>query len=226
MPTALITGASRGLGLEFTRQYAAEGWRVHACCRRPDEAEALKALPGDVVRHRLDVTDGARIADLARELAGEPIDLLINNAGIYEGAAVFGETDYDAWREVLEVNTLAPLRMSEAFDRHVAASGRRVIVGVSAVLGSISRNEAGGDYPYRTSKAALHMITKGLSVELAGRGIIAVAISPGSVRTDMNSPDAELSPEESVAAMRGAIDSLTPADSGRLMTRFGEHVPW
>jgi NAD(P)-dependent dehydrogenase (short-subunit alcohol dehydrogenase family) len=226
MPTVLITGASRGLGLEFTRQYAAEGWRVHACCRDPDKAEGLKGLAGEVHRQRLDVTDGEQVARLARDLKDEPIDLLINNAGIYEGAAVFGETDFEAWREVLDVNTLGPLRMAEAFVDQVAASGRRMIVGVSAVMGSIERNEAGGDYPYRTSKAALHMITKGLSVELAARGVIAVAISPGSVRTDMSPPDAELSPEESVAAMRAAIDALTPADSGHLMTRFGEHVPW
>src|SRR5436190_2643928 len=108
MSTILVTGANRGLGLEFVRQYAADGWRVLACCRNPAEADALRALPGDVRLHALDVRDLDHIAALAAELKDEPIDLLVNNAGVYGPNKMFlGQIDYDAWKEVLAVNTLA-----------------------------------------------------------------------------------------------------------------------
>ena len=226
MPTLLITGANRGLGLEFARSYAADGWRVHACCRHPDKAKALKELEGDLVCHRLDVADGLQVSSLARSLADESVDLLVNNAGIQETRSAFGETDYDEWLEVLKVNTLAPLRLAERFADLVAASEKRVIASLSSGLGSIAMNDNRGSYPYRTSKAALNMITRGLSVDLADRGVIVVALSPGWVRTDMGGAGAELSPEESTAALRKVIDGLSLADSGRFMTRFGEDVPW
>ncbi len=226
MPTLLITGANRGLGLAFARSYAADGWRVHACCRHPDKAKALKELEGDLVCHRLDVTDGLQVSSLARSLADESVDLLVNNAGIQETHSAFGETDYDEWQEVLEVNTLAPLRMAERFADLVAASERRVIASLSSGLGSIAINEDGGSYPYRTSKAALNMITKGLSVDLADRGIIVVALSPGWVRTDMGGEGADLTPEESIADLRAVIDRLTPADSGHFFNHTGEERPW
>ena len=226
MPTLLVTGANRGLGLEFARSCAADGWRVHACCRHPEKAKALKEIVGDVVPHRLDVTDGLKVAGLARSLAGEPIDLLINNAGVYETHRAFRETDYDEWLEVLKVNTLAPLRMAERFADHVAASERKVTVSISSGMGSIALNQGGGSYPYKTSKAGLNMITKGLSVDLRDRGVIAVALSPGWVRTDMSGPGAALSAEESVANMRAVIDRLTPADSGRFLNHTGEERPW
>ncbi|MEE8499675.1 MAG: SDR family NAD(P)-dependent oxidoreductase, partial [Kiloniellales bacterium] len=149
MPTVLITGANRGLGLEFTRQYAAEGWRVHACCRHPDKAKDLKAIEGEVVRHKLDVTDGLQVAGLSRELADEAIDLLINNAGVYGEHKTFQDTDLDEWLEVLAINTVAPFRMARRFADHVARGERKVIANVSSGLGSIAMNDDGGSYPYR-----------------------------------------------------------------------------
>ncbi len=226
MPTVLITGANRGLGLEFTRQYAAEGWRVHACCRHPDKAKDLKTVEGEVVRHKLDVTDGLQVAGLSRELADEAIDLLINNAGVYGEHKTFQDTDLDEWLEVLAINTVAPFRMARRFADHVARGERKVIASVSSGLASIARNDSGGIYPYRSSKAALNMVVKGLSVDLADRGIVVVAFAPGWVRTDMGGEGAELNPEESIAALRKSIDALTPADSGRYMDRFGEDLPW
>ena len=226
MPTVLITGANRGLGLEFARQYAAEGWRVHACCRHPDKAKDLKAIEGEVVRHKLDVTDGLQVAGLSRELADEAIDLLINNAGVYGEHKTFQDTDLDEWLEVLAINTVAPFRMARRFADHVARGERKVIASVSSGLASIARNDSGGIYPYRSSKAALNMVVKGLSVDLADRGIVVVAFAPGWVRTDMGGEGAELNPEESIAALRKSIDALTPADSGRYMDRFGEDLPW
>jgi len=229
-PTVLITGANRGSGLALARGYAAEGWRVHACCRHPDKAkelEALQAEAGDrLAIHRLDVTDGLKVANLSRELAEAAIDLLINNAGVGGPRTGFGETDYDSWQPVIGINTFAPLRMAERFVEQVARSERKLIVSVSSGMGSIAMNDAGGHYPYRASKAALNMVVKGLSADLAARGIIPVALSPGWVQTDMGGSGAELTPEESVAGMRAVIDGLTPADSGRFLNYQGEDRPW
>jgi NAD(P)-dependent dehydrogenase (short-subunit alcohol dehydrogenase family) len=226
MPTVLITGANRGLGLEFARQYAAEGWRVHACCRHPDKAAELKAVEGEVVSHKLDVTDGLQVGSLSRGLADEAIDLLINNAGVYEEHRSFEDTDVDEWLEVLKINTLAPFRMARRFADHLARSGLKTLVNVSSGLGSIAMNDGGGSYPYRSSKAALNMVVKGLSVDLAGRGIIVVAFAPGWVETDMGGAGAELTPEVSIGALRQSIAALTQADSGRFMNRHGEDLPW
>jgi NAD(P)-dependent dehydrogenase (short-subunit alcohol dehydrogenase family) len=222
----LITGANRGLGLAFACSYAADGWRVHACCRHPEKAKALKAVEGDLVVHKLDVTDGLRVAGLARELADEAIDLLLNNAGVYGPRSGFGETDFDDWLDVLKINSIAPLRMVERFIEQVARSERKLIVSISSGLGSIALNDSGGSYPYRASKAALNMVVKGLAADLAARGVVAVALSPGWVQTDMGGSSAELTPEESVAGLRAVIDGLTPADSGRFLNYQGEDRPW
>ena len=218
MPTVLITGANRGIGLEFARTFAADGWTVHACCRQPDKAAALKALAGDVAVHRLDVTDGLQVAGLARELADRPIDLLLNNAGIYGPRTGFGETDYDEWAPVFRVNTMAPLRMAERFVAQVARSERRLIANVSSKMGSIGDNSRGGNYIYRSSKAALNMVVKSLSADLAGRGIAVVAFHPGWVQTDMGGPEAAITVAESVAGMRAVIERLGPADNGKFFT--------
>jgi NAD(P)-dependent dehydrogenase (short-subunit alcohol dehydrogenase family) len=226
MPSVLITGANRGIGLEFARSFAADGWSVHACCRQPDKAAALKALAGEVAVHRLDVTDGLQVAGLARELADQPIDLLLNNAGIYGPRTGFAQTDYDEWAPVFRVNTMAPLRMAERFVAQVARSERRLIVNISSKMGSIGDNSRGGSYIYRSSKAALNMVAKSLSVDLAGRGIAVVAFHPGWVQTDMGGPEAALTVAESVAGMRAVIERLGPADNGKFFNYDGGEIPW
>ena len=225
MPTLLVTGANRGLGLALLRTFAADAWRIHACCRQPDKAKDLKAVAGDIRVHRLDVTDGLRVAGLARELADEPVDILINNAGVYGPRTGFGETDYDDWSKVLAVNTLAPLRLVERFVEHVGRSGRKLIVNVSSRMGSVSQN-AGGAYVYRSSKAALNSVTKGLAADLAERGITVVAVHPGWVQTDMGGAEADISAEESAGGLRRVIDGLTPEDSGRFLNHDGTEIPW
>ena len=237
MPTALITGAGRGLGLEFTRQYAAEGWRVFAACRDPAGAGALRDIEAgaeDRVRVlTLDVTDHARIESLARELAGETIDLLLNNAGVMEPHDItFGNMDYEMWADIFEINLLAPSHMAEAFVDHVAGSGRKLIVTMSSGLGSVTLNQAGerlapGNlYMYRTSKAAVNMVMRGLSFELKDRGVTSVVVSPGHVRTDMGGPKAGLGAEESITALRQLIDGLSLADTGKFLFYNGEEHPW
>ncbi len=225
--TILITGANRGLGLQFAKQYADDGWRVHATCRDPDAAEALNAAASDrLTVHRLDIRDGAQVAALARALADEPIDVLLNNAGVIGDRGAFGATDYAVWHETLGTNTLAPMRMAEAFADHVAASARKQMVFVSSRMGSIGDNGSGGSYVYRSSKAALNAVVKSLSIDLAARGVTAVAFHPGWVSTDMGGASATIAPAESVGGMRAVIERLTPADNGRFLDYDGSGIPW
>lgn len=226
MPTALITGSNRGLGLEFVRRLSGRGWRVHACARVPERARDLKALEGEILRHRLDVTDGLQIAGLGRELADEPIDLLVNNAGIIGPRGGFGHIAYEDWLQVFNVNTLAPMRVAETFARHLEKSERPRLVNISSRLGSIAENATSGSHIYRSSKAALNMVTKCLSIDLHARGIVVVAMHPGWVSTAMGGRDAPLDPRGSVESMLGVIDGLTLENSGGFFDQDGATIPW
>lgn len=226
MPSVLITGASRGLGLEFARSFATDGWTVHAACRQPAKAPALARLSPKVERHRLDVTDALQVAALARVLADKPIDLLLNNAGIYGPDRPFGESDYEGWLETLRVNTLGPMRMAEAFVEHLARSERRLLVNVTSRLGSIAENSGGQRVAYRSSKAALNMVGSSLALELKPRGITVLMVHPGWVQTDMGGEHASITPEQSVAGLRKVFDRATPADSGRFLNWKGEEIRW
>ncbi len=232
MATILITGASRGLGLEFAAQYARAGWRVHATCREPEAADALNAVaagaPATVALHRLDVPDRGQVLALAAALGGEPIDVLLNNAGVYRDQdRAFGNLDYAGWEETLRVNTLGPMRLTEAFVDRVAASARKLIVCLSSQMGSIADTVGGGgSYAYRSSKAALNAVVKGLAGDLRDRGVTVVAVHPGWVATDMGGAGAALSPAESVRAMRSMIERLAPAASGTFLKYDGSEIPW
>ncbi len=230
MPSVLITGAGRGIGLEFTRQYGAAGWHVHACCRDPGaaaEANAIAARSGGRVSvHALDVRQRARVGALAGELEGAPLDVLLNNAGIYGPRPQgLGEIDDEAWAEVLDTNVMGPLRMAEAFAANVALSERKLIVTLSSEMGSIA-GISGGFYVYRSSKAAVNAVMKSLAADLGGRGIVCVCFHPGWVRTDMGGPGAALSPEQSVSAMRRVIDGLGAEDNGRFLNYDGGAIAW
>ena len=223
MSTVLITGANRGLGLDFVKQYAARGWRVHACAREPG---TLRQVAGDIESHKLEVTDYAAVKALAATLAGEAIDVLICNAGIAgREATVLGSIDPAVWRRTFEVNALAPLMMAEAFVEHVARSQARKLIAVSSRLGSIALAD-NGRYAYRASKTALNMEWKGLSLDLAGKGLICVVLHPGWVQTDMGGQAAPLTIGQSVPAMVKVIDGLTPADNGRFINYDGTELPW
>jgi NAD(P)-dependent dehydrogenase (short-subunit alcohol dehydrogenase family) len=231
MTHILITGANRGLGLEFTRQCAAAGWRVVACCRRSAEADELKSIAADakgrVKLHLLNVKDIGHIERLAWDLHDEPIDILINNAGIYgPKEARFGHIDYNAWAEVFAVNVLAPMRMAECFIDHVARSERKLIVNMSSLMGSIGENDAGEHYPYRSSKAALNMATRNLAIDLRDRGVTAVVLHPGWVQTDMGGANALLKPPESIRGMLTVINRLSIKDTGKFFSYDGSEIPW
>jgi NAD(P)-dependent dehydrogenase (short-subunit alcohol dehydrogenase family) len=232
MASVLVTGSNRGLGLEWVRQFAGVGWRVYATCRDPRTAQDLAALalrhPGVTV-HRLDVTRPDEVDALARALAGEALDVLVNNAGVYRerwGRAGLGRTDYEAWEETFRVNTLGPVRVTEALVECVARSERRLVVAITSHMGSIADITSPRDYAYRSSKAALNAAMRGLSFELAERRVGVLVLHPGWVRTRMGGDRAPFSPEESVAGMRGLVERFTPAMSGRFFRFDGEELPW
>ncbi|MDR2220780.1 MAG: SDR family oxidoreductase [Methylobacillus sp.] len=231
MPTALITGANRGLGLEFTRQYAAEGWQVLACCRRPAEADALNAVAqrssGKVRVLALDVADLNAIDALAKTLQDTAIDLVINNAGIYpDHHSDFGKTDYEAWMQAFRINTMAPLKVAEAFVPHLERGAGKLIATVSSKMGSLDDNTSGGCYLYRSSKTAVNMVMKSLSLDLAARGIRAVILHPGWVQTDMGGPNALINAEQSVSGMRRVLANVTSEQSGHFFSYDGKEIPW
>jgi NAD(P)-dependent dehydrogenase (short-subunit alcohol dehydrogenase family) len=228
MPTVLITGANRGLGLEFARQYAKEGWRVIATARVPEKAAELRALGPVVAVHRLDVADLDAVAAFGRALGGEGIDVLIANAGISGPRGMrpeaLGADEAAAWERVFRVNTMAPLALAGAFVGAVARSTQRKMIGITSRLGSIASNNDGGLYGYRSSKAALNALWRSFAIDHPE--VIATLLHPGWVRTDMGGAGAPLGAEESVAGMRRVIARLGKADSGRFYDYQGEGIPW
>jgi NAD(P)-dependent dehydrogenase (short-subunit alcohol dehydrogenase family) len=231
MPSVLITGANRGLGFEFARQYLADGWNVYAACRDPDSASKLRQL-ADASGHRLqlmalDVTELASIKAAAAELDGKAIDLLLNNAGVGgPRGQTIGNIDYETWARVLDVNTLGPIRVAEAFVDNVAQSERKLIVTITSGMGSITDNASGGALAYRSSKAAVNMVMRSLAIDLAPRGIACVVVNPGWVRPDMGGANATLSPAESVSLLRRLIETLGPAQSGKFFNYNGREYAW
>jgi NAD(P)-dependent dehydrogenase (short-subunit alcohol dehydrogenase family) len=232
MPSILVTGANRGLGLEWCRQYAADGWRVYATCRHPEAADDLLSLARQHDRlslHRLDVTDADAVYALRAELKEAPIDVLVNNAGVYlEKYAPDAAIRYDEWLHTLAVNTLGAVRVSEALAHNVARSGqRRLILAISSHMGSIADISAPGSYYYRSSKAALNAAMKGLALAYRPLGIGVLILHPGWVKTHMGGWDeAPLTPAQSVAGMRRLVDAYTPEMSGRFYRYDGRVLPW
>mgnify|MGYP001773062950 CR=1 FL=1 len=229
--TILITGANRGIGLELATRYAADGWRVLACCRQPENALELQIRqernPGKISIQTLDVSDEEGIRALARQWKGEPIDILFNNAGVRGGELQdLGNVDVETWLQTFRVNTIAPLQMAAAFLENVAGSRRRIIATMGSVMGSIAENSSGGQYIYRSSKAAVHMVGHCLAMDLRSRGIISVLLHPGWVKTDMGGPNAAVSPVESARGLQRVLANLRPQDSGRLFDFQGNALPW
>ncbi|MDB4476176.1 SDR family oxidoreductase [bacterium] len=229
MPSLLITGVNRGLGLEFITQYVAVGWTVIGTCRDPEgasEAQALAAASPKLSLHKLDVSDFDAVSALAETLKNTPIDVLILNAGMMAERTGLGTFNAKDFLQVLNVNVVAPAIFIQAFAGHVAASERKIIVGMGSTLGSIAGNTTGGMYSYRSSKAALHAIMRTASVDLKDKGITAIAMHPGWVATDMGGDGADIQSSESISGMMSVIDGLSLSDSGRFLTYAGEELPW
>jgi len=236
MPRALITGANQGLGLEFVRQYAADGWEVIACCRRPEQAKELAALAGrhsQIAVEPLDLVDPDSIASLARRRAAQPLDLLLNNAGIIGRFPLnenfhrqhFGTVDYELWDEIIRTNTFGPVRMAEAFTEQVAMSDHKKIVSLSSTTGSITESNREA-LAYTTSKTALNKAMTVVAAKLRERGIIVTLLCPGYVKTRMNAGGATIEISDSVSGMRQLIAGLSLADSGSFRRFNGETIAW
>ena len=232
MPTVLITGAARGLGLEFVRQYAADGWRVVACCRTA--SADLQAIDGVEIR-TLDVTDHDAIEKLADDLSDTPIDVLLNVAGVNGQLGIddrspetqaFGNTNFDNWRKTLEINLLAPMKIAESLASHVMASAQKKIVTLTSEFASMTLNKTGGFHSYRTSKAGVNAMMKSMALDVKEQGILTLALHPGWVQTDMGGAQAPITAETSVRGMRAVIANLTPDQSGQFIAYSGEVLPY
>ena len=235
VPTVLITGSNRGIGLAFAQRYAENGWRVIATCRKPDEAEALQALaaqfPDNLIVEQLDVADFVQVDALAAKYRGQPVDVLLNNAGISGGSGnqVFGKMDFEVFADVLRVNTIAPLKVSEAFFENVQASREKKIMTVSSSQGSIGMVKQPRLYFYRASKAALNMEMKNLALQLKRRGITVGMVNPGMTDTDFMAglPKRMLRPATDAADdMMRNIDIMTVETTGGFIQYDGEELPW
>ena len=223
--TVLITGANRGIGLEFSQQYAADGWNVLACCREPQTASALQSIAkthGNVQIYTLDVTDFAQIDALAMQLKDRAIDVLINNAGVYLG----GGTNTENWEKSFKINSIAPYQMAEAFKPHIAKSTLKKLATLSSKMGSIDDNDSGGSYIYRSTKTAVNMVMKSLSIDLAPAGIAVVTLHPGWVQTDMGGSNALINVNSSVSGLRKVIDNLSLKSTGKFIAYDGKEIAW
>ena len=208
-----------------------QGWEVLACCRHPQQAEKLLSMAqlsnGRVSVYVADMSELATIQALAYELRNESIDMLINNAGVYGSERnSFGQVDAQDWVETFKVNTIAPLKMSEAFIEQLSMGHNKMIACLSSKMGSMDDNTSGGSYIYRSSKAAINAVVKSMSIDLAERGIKCVVLHPGWVKTDMGGPNAEITTKESVSKIFNTLLTLKMKDSGRLIDIDGTDIAW
>jgi NAD(P)-dependent dehydrogenase (short-subunit alcohol dehydrogenase family) len=227
MTTVLVTGANRGLGLEFVRQYAALGAEVIATCRDPSAATELRALAGPRVSVQpLDVNDPVQTQALVASLQGRAIDVFVCNAGINSPPATIDAVDEDGFLSVMRTNVMAPMRLVGLLADHVARSEQRTILFLGSRMGSVGTNERGGAYVYRASKAALHAVVKSLSIDLAPRGIVCVLLHPGAAKTAMAGARGTVEVADSVAGMLAIANRPGIAINGRFFNYTGEEIPW
>jgi NAD(P)-dependent dehydrogenase (short-subunit alcohol dehydrogenase family) len=228
MSTVFITGTNRGIGLEFTKQYAESGWDVIACCRDPSNAKALNALADKHPNIRimaLDVGNFMQIDALAQQLSNVAIDVLINNAGVYPTDGL-SDKDVDKWLNGFKINSIAPLKVATAFTPHIAKSQFKKLVTLSSKMGSIEDNTSGGSYMYRSSKTAVNSVMKSLSIDLMPDGIAVATLHPGWVETDLGGPNALINTQTSVAGLCKVIDQLNLATTGKFIAFDGKEIPW
>ena len=228
MSTVLVTGANRGIGYEFVKQYSKNNFNVLACCRSAENASQLQELAKEVKNikiYELDVGNINIIKNLSQQLRNEKIDVLINNAGIYRSSTI-GNINYDEWMESFKINTIAPYQIVEAFLDQILNSDLKKVVSITSKMGSIDDNTTGGSYIYRSSKTALNSMMRSLTHDLVDRGIATLTLHPGWVRTDMGGPGGWIDSFESVQGMIREIDKLTIDDSGKYLDYAGKSINW
>ena len=230
MTTVLITGTNRGISLEFVRQLLARGDTVLATCRHPDSAPALQQLQKENRQLRvleLDVASTESLQKFPQQLAADAIDIFINNAGVYGPRdASFGNVDGETWMSVLQVNSIAPILLTQLLIDKLRAGVDKKLLYLTSKMGSIDDNSGGGSYVYRSSKTALNAVVKSLAVDLSVDGFKAAVLHPGWVLTDMGGPNALIDTTTSVAGMMGVIDSLGIEQSGSFFNYDGSVIPW
>jgi NAD(P)-dependent dehydrogenase (short-subunit alcohol dehydrogenase family) len=229
MQHILITGANRGIGLEFVKHYLHQGHRVTATARDSGAASELIQLK-ETNRHlnilSLDISDMDSISEFTRQLNNEQVDLLINNAGTYGPKGyTLGNMDYNSWQQVMQVNVLGTMAITEALLPNITASKSPRIAFLTSKMGSMGDNHSGGSYIYRSSKAALNACIKSLSIDLAPK-VQVVALHPGWVQTDMGGPNALITAKESVAGLTRVIDAMNENTSGQFVDYSGKLIPW
>ena len=234
--TVLITGSSRGIGFELSKQYAVRKWKVIATCRTPSESDALVRLSEkypNVTVEEMDVTDIGEIEALAKKYVDTAIDVLINNAGIFGAVKLqkLDELDYNTFVDVMAVNTFGPLKVSQAFANNIAASEGKKIITITSGLGSMTLTEEAmqGYYFYRASKAGVNIISRTLSADLRDEGILVGLFNPGIVDTGFggtNYDGPKLSPEEAASALIGFIETLSPETAATMINYDGVPMPW
>ncbi len=221
MPTVLITGANRGIGLQFAKDYAAAGWDVIGTSRNPDRADDLRAINGATVM-RLSVANPHSVDNFFDELGDRQVDLFISNAGSYGSR----DLDKDSWIETLEINTIAPTIMATELKKNMAGSDVKKMVVLSSQMGSISDNQSGGSIIYRSSKAAVNAAWKSLSIDFRDEGIAIGILHPGWVKTEMGGENALIDTETSVAGMMQVIENLSLENSGEFRVYDGSTLGW
>ena len=223
MPTTLITGANRGIGLALVREFQSKGHTVIATARDPASAKDLKATGAEL--HALDVSDASSIKALAEALKGKPIDFLINNAGLGDRADI-SRLDYDRFEEILRVNTIAPIRVLDALTPNLAAGKDKIAAALSSQLGSIENTDMGFGLAYRVSKAGLNMGLRTAAHTLSAQGITLLALHPGWVKTDMGGDGAPVEPADSAAGLYKVITGAGPSKELRFYDFEGKTLPW
>ena len=230
MTKVLITGTNRGIGLEFVHQFLARGDTVLATCRHPDSAPALQQLQKENQQLRvlgLDVASTESLQNFPQQLAADAIDIFINNAGVYGPRdASFGNVDGETWMSVLQINSIAPILLTQLLIDKLRAGVDKKLLYVTSKMGSIDDNTGGGSYVYRSSKTALNAVVKSLAVDLAADGFTVAVLHPGWVLTDMGGPNALIDTATSVAGMMGVIDKLGIEQSGSFFNYDGSVIPW
>ncbi len=228
MATVLVTGASRGVGAELVKQYAAEGAEVIACVRDTAAAPGLEGVSGNVRILQMDTGEPVSIMAAAKAVGAQPIDVLINNAGAVGGdpaKQVLDDLDLVEWHRTLNVNTIGPVYIAKEFKANLAASGGGKLLNVTSQLAA-STWPFGGMYIYSTTKAALSKASQILALDWKEEPITVALVHPGWVRTDMGGPNADISAEESASGIRALVAGLTKTDSGKFYKWNGEIHPW
>lgn len=226
MKTTLITGANKGLGLEFARQLKDKGYYVIGCCRNPSKANELNELADEIIQ--LDVTNDQDIASLKLTLNNRPIDLLVNNAGTSgEQGVTIGNINRDNFLELINVNCISVVKLSDALLTNIQVSQEKSILVISSRMGSISDNERGKSYAYRASKAALNCVMRSFAIDVQDKGIHVMLIHPGWVKTAMGGPDALIDVQTSVAGILKQAEKELPNSHAETLYRFdGDLIAW